>query len=274
MASRKFVDVFKKTNGVIIGMLHLPALPGTPKSTMSVSKICDVVLKEAEIYTRAGLDGIMIENMHDVPYIRSNLIGPEVTAAMATVGSKLRTCFPEIPTGVQVLTAANKEALAIAKCCNLDFIRAEGFVFSHIGDEGFIDSCSGSLLRYRKQIEADHVLVFTDIKKKHSSHSITSDTGIAETSRAAEFFLSDGVIVTGNETGSSTDLNQIKDVQDEVGIPVLVGSGVTADNVSNYINTSALIVGSHFKVGGFWSNPVDANLVQKFMKKVREMDKC
>nr|XP_026692881.1 uncharacterized protein F13E9.13, mitochondrial-like [Ciona intestinalis] len=232
MASRKFVDVFKKTNGVIIGMLHLPALPGTPKSTMSVAKICDVVLKEAEIYTRAGLVNLFFKLF----------ISPSSNLVL-------------------YLT-------------DLDFIRAEGFVFSHIGDEGFIDSCAASLLRYRKQIEADHVLVFTDIKKKHSSHSITSDTSISETSRAAEFFLSDGVIVTGNETGSSTDLNQIKDVQDEVGIPVLVGSGVTADNVDKYIHTSALIVGSHFKVGGVWSNPVDANLVQKFMKKVREMNKC
>lgn len=49
----------------------------------------------------------------------------------------------------------------------LDFIRAEGFVFSHVADEGFLDACAGDLLRYRKQIGADHVQIFTDIKKKH-----------------------------------------------------------------------------------------------------------
>ena len=46
-------------------------------------------------------------------------------------------------------------------------MRAEGFVFSHVGDEGWMDSCAGDLLRYRRIIAADNVLVFTDIKKKH-----------------------------------------------------------------------------------------------------------
>lgn len=67
----------------------------------------------------------------------------------------------------QVLAAGNTEALAIAKACSLNFIRAEGFVFSHIADEGFLDANAGHILRYRRHIEAEDVLIFTDIKKKH-----------------------------------------------------------------------------------------------------------
>lgn len=67
----------------------------------------------------------------------------------------------------QILAGANREALATALASNLQFIRCEGFVFSHIADEGFIDGSAGELLRYRKFIEADHIHVFTDIKKKH-----------------------------------------------------------------------------------------------------------
>uniref|UniRef100_H2YWZ4 BtpA domain containing protein n=1 Tax=Ciona savignyi TaxID=51511 RepID=H2YWZ4_CIOSA len=271
MACRKFVDVFQKSKGVIIGMVHLRALPGTPKNNLCVTQICDIALKEAEIYINAGLDGIMIENMHDVPYKKNNLIGPEITAAMATVGSKLRTNFSEIPIGVQILTAANQEALAVAKCCDLDFMRAEGFVFSHIGDEGIIDSCAGSLLRYRKQLNAENVLVFADVKKKHSSHAITSDTSVAETSQAAEFFLADGVIITGSQTGVSADPLQLQDVQNQVEIPVLVGSGVSVENIENFIRCSALVIGSHFKVGGFWGNDVDVHRVEDFMNRVRQL---
>lgn len=90
------------------------------------------------------------------------------------------------------------QALAIAKASNLQFIRAEGFVFAHIADEGFTDACAGQLLRYRKQIDAENVLIFTDLKKKHSSHTITNDITLLETVHAAEFFLTDGVILTGN----------------------------------------------------------------------------
>ena len=66
-------------------------------------------------------------------------------------------------------TGANTEALAVAHACGAHFIRAEGFVFSHVADEGWMDSCAGELLRYRRSIDADKVLVLTDIKKKHWS---------------------------------------------------------------------------------------------------------
>ena len=49
----------------------------------------------------------------------------------------------------------------------MQYIRAEGFVFAHVADEGIIQSDAGSLLRYRKSIDADDVMIWTDIKKKH-----------------------------------------------------------------------------------------------------------
>lgn len=52
-------------------------------------------------------------------------------------------------------------------CLDFDFVRAEGYVFAHVADEGLIDGCAGSLLRYRKRIGADHIAVITDVKKKH-----------------------------------------------------------------------------------------------------------
>lgn len=54
----------------------------------------------------------MVENMHDVPYtVRP---GPEVTAAMAVLSAALRQSCPQVPLGVQVLCAANQQAIAIA----------------------------------------------------------------------------------------------------------------------------------------------------------------
>ena len=108
----------------------------------------------------------MIENMHDTPYLNQN-VGPEITATMTAVCYEVKRTVPNIPCGVQILAGANKEAVAVAKACGLDFIRAEGFVFSHVADEGLMNSCAGELLRYRKSISAENVLVFTDIKKKH-----------------------------------------------------------------------------------------------------------
>ena len=108
----------------------------------------------------------MIENMHDTPYLNKN-VGPEITAAMSAICYEVKRVASGIPCGIQILAGANKEAMAVAKACNLDFVRVEGFVFSHVADEGLINSCAGELLRFRKSISAENVLVFCDIKKKH-----------------------------------------------------------------------------------------------------------
>ena len=92
------------------------------------------------------------------------------------------------------MAGANKSALAVAQALDFQFIRCEGFVYSHVGDEGWMDSCAGELLRYRKTLGAEDIRIFCDIKKKHSSHFITQDVSIAETAKAADFFHADGVI--------------------------------------------------------------------------------
>lgn len=207
--------------------------------------------------------------MHDIPYIKSTQLGPEVISSMTAAAIEVRKIL-KCPIGIQVLAGGGREAVAIAKSANLNFIRNEGYVFSHIGDEGFIDSNAGSLLRYRKMIDADDILVFNDIKKKHSSHSITSDITLLETAHAAKFFKSDGIILTGKSTGDATDLDEVKIIsknRDKLKMPLLIGSGVTRENVIDYIGiTDALILGSYFKVDGYWENEIDVKRVCDFME--------
>jgi len=254
----------------IIGMIHVDALPGTPKNTRPLADIIAKAKEEALQYQSAGLDMLAIENMHDVPYL-NRLVGPEVVAAMTRIGYEVKAATG-LPCGIQILAGANQQALAAAQAAGLDFIRAEGFVFSHVTDEGLINADAGALLRYRRQIGADDILILTDIKKKHSAHAITADVDIAETAHAAEFFLSDGVIVTGAATGieaSETDLRRVKEA---VHIPVLVGSGINTENVARYLpHADALIVGSHFKEDGYWANPISMERVNRFMAEVNRL---
>ncbi|PXX95733.1 BtpA family membrane complex biogenesis protein [Marinifilum breve] len=259
-------------NKTIIGMVHVQALPGTPNNKHSIEEICEIAVQEAKTYEEVGLDAIMIENMHDVPYLKG-AVGPEITASMAVVAKAIREAV-NLPLGIQILAGANKEALAVAKAANFQFMRAEGFVFGHVADEGYIDSCAGELLRYRKAIGAEDVKIFTDIKKKHSSHALTSDVDIDETAKAAEFFLSDGLIVTGSSTGKAVYLHELKSLKDKVQIPVLIGSGITAENLEEYWNYAAgFIVGSHFKENGFWKNSISKDRLKIFVEKVKQLRK-
>jgi len=160
----------------------------------------------------------------------------------------------------------------VAKAAGLQFIRAEGFVFSHVADEGWIDGCAGPLLRYRRQIGAENISVLCDIKKKHSAHSVTSDVNIVETAKAAKFFRSDGVIITGSSTGDAASPKEVDLVVKHMpGFPVLVGSGVTASNISSFSSAHALIIGSEFKTEGNWEKEIDEDRVNKVMENARQL---
>jgi len=266
---QKFESIFKTINP-IIGMIHLKALSGTPKFSNNIHAIIDSALSELAIYKKANINAIVIENMHDVPYLKND-VGHEISSIMGIIAHEIRKATI-LPCGIQVLSSANKAAMAIAKNAGLDFIRAEGFVFGHLADEGYIDANAGELLRYRKQINADEIAVFTDIKKKHSSHSLTNDIDIVETAKAAEYFLSDGLILTGKSTGEMANIDEISQVKNACNLPVIVGSGVTLNNVSDYLKVcDAMIVGSYFKKNGHWANDLDYDRIATFMGKVNSL---
>ena len=167
---------------------------------------------------------------------------------------------------MQILAGANLEAMAVAHAAGLDFIRAEGFAFAHVADEGLIQSSAAKLLRYRKQIGAERVQVWADVKKKHSSHAITADIDIGATAEAVEFMRGDAVIVTGSVTGDPPRAEDIVEVKQHCRLPVYLGSGVTAENLATFYETAdGFIVGSHFKKDGHWKNVVDAKRVKRFM---------
>ncbi len=245
---------------VLIGMLHLGALPGSPEHRLDLDAIVSRAVEDARVYRDAGFHALMIENMNDRPYLRA-AADPATTAAMAVTGFEVRREVA-LPLGVQVLAAANREALAVAVACGASFVRVEGFVFAHVADEGTIEGCAGELLRYRDLLDAEKVRVFADIKKKHSAHAITADVSITETARAAEFALADGVIVTGAATGRETDPNDVRSVAAAVNVPVFVGSGVTPENVGKYPHADGFIIGSSVKRDGHWANLLEAGRVR------------
>ena len=267
MLTPAFVRLFGSRAKTVVGMIHVGALPGAPRHAGGMEPIVAHALAEAETYRACGIHALMVENMRDVPYVQRP--GPEILAAMAVVAREVKRAHPTLPLGIQILAGANRDALAAALAAGADFIRAEAFVFGHVADEGYMDSCAGELLRHRKAIGAEAVAVFTDIKKKHSALAVTADVDIVQTAHAAEFFLSDGLILTGAATGEAASIDELRAVYAATKLPVLVGSGITAANVKDYLPLAdAFIVGSHFKRDGYWENPLDPDRIRRLLAAV------
>jgi len=256
-----FLGLFP-SSPALVGMVHVQALPGTPRSRLSPQEIVQHALGEARLLLEEGVDALLIENMHDRPYCLGR-VGPEVVATMTAVAVALRA-LTERPIGLQILAGANLEALAVAQAAQLQFIRAEGFVFGHLADEGLFDEASAAaLLRERRRLGAESVRVIVDIQKKHSSHALSADLSLGAWARAAEFFLADGLVMTGSETGSPVSISDLAALRLASSLPIFVGSGVTPESVAELVpQADVLIVGSALKVDGRWDGAIDPRRVR------------
>ncbi|HWS90461.1 MAG TPA: BtpA/SgcQ family protein [Pyrinomonadaceae bacterium] len=263
------LDLFKNPKPVV-AVIHVGALPGTPASALTVDELTELAVREAARYRDGGADGLMVENMHDVPYLRGS-VGPEVVAALAVVARAVKA-EARLPVGVQILAGANVEAVAVAHAAGLDYVRVEAYAFAHVADEGLIQSSAAEVLRFRKKIGADNVRVWADVKKKHSAHAITADVSLGETCAAVEFMRGDAVIVSGSATGEPPRAADVKEAKSHCRIPVLLGSGVTPENVAEFYDAAdGFIVGSYFKEGGLWSNTVEKARVERLVGAVRRL---
>lgn len=248
----------------LAAMVAVLPLPGSPLYAGDDGQVVDQALSDVEIYKQAGVDSLIFENDHDLPYIQPPL-DPKGIALMTEIVKEARSKF-EGPIGVQMLEAANITSLEIAAEAELDYIRVEAYVFAHVGGSGVIHGSAGKILRRRKELNAEHIQVFADVKKKHGSHSLTIDLDIADEIRQAEFFMADGVIVTSQFTGTQPDTNDLVSAKRATRLPVLIGSGMTAGNIHEYLPLAdGFIVGSYFRKDGKFLEKLEPGRLHTFM---------
>ena len=248
----------------LAAMIAVLPLPGSPLYEGDDQKVMDQALADLEVYQQAGVDSILFENDHDLPYIQPPLDLKGILL-MTKIVNEARKRF-EGPIGIQMLEAANITSLEIAAEADLDYIRVEAFVFAHVGGSGIIHGSAGKILRRRKELKTEHIKVFADVKKKHGSHSLTIDLDIKDEIMQAEFFLADGVIVTSQFTGIHPDRNDLIKAKSVTNLPVLIGSGMTAENIQEYLPLAdGFIVGSYFRRDGKFLETLDPERLHRFM---------
>lgn len=265
------LKIFQKSK-VAIGVIHCPPLPGAPRHDgTSMEAIYDRAMRDAEEYAAGGIDGLIIENHGDVPFLRPDDIGPETSSAMAVITDRIRRQL-DVPLGINVLANAPVHALAVAKTAGAAFIRVNQWANAYIANEGFLNGEAALAVRYRAKIDAGDVAIFADSHVKHGAHAITADRTIEELTRDLEFFDADAVIATGHRTGDTATAEELRTIANATILPVLVGSGVRVDNVSEILSVAdGVIIGSSLKEGGVWWGPVDRNQVTEFVKVVNEL---
>lgn len=267
MSTREPFDKLFSKKKVVIGMVHLQALPGAPRYAGSMTPVIDAALADASALIQGGVDGIMIENFFDAPFWKDH-VPPETVASMARVVTFLRQKI-QLPLGVNVLRNDGISALAIAAACDAQFVRINIVSWAMLADQGIIEGRAAEIARYRKMLGAD-VLIFTDCLTKHAEplapmqmEWVALDTW--------ERGGVDALVVSGKATGYATDLGDVIAARKAVpDAPLLIGSGVTAESVLDYLPVvDGVLVGTSLKKEGRVDNAVDAMRVQTIVERVR-----
>ncbi|MDA3812496.1 MAG: BtpA/SgcQ family protein [Spirochaetaceae bacterium] len=259
----------------LIGDIHCMPLPGTPRyKGNSMAEIIDRALLDAKAYIQGGMDGVIVENHGDIPFLHPDEIGHEIVAAMTAITCAVKNEFG-VPTGVNILANGAIQSLAVAKASGAEFIRVNQWVNAYIANEGLIEGKSGSSLRYRKAISAEEIAIFADVHVKHGSHSIVGDRSLTEQARDVEFYDADVAIATGNRTGDSVPPEEISEIRNGTRLPVIAGSGISVDNAEFLMRKlNGAIVGSSLKRDGVWWNEVQIDKVKALVEIVERLRAC
>lgn len=258
-------------NPGLIGVVHLPPLPGAPGWGGDLDFVLSRAVADAVAYVEAGFSAIVIENFGDTPFF-PGAVPPETVAAMARAGSEIRARLGSgFPLGFNVLRNDADSALALCAACGGEFIRVNVHTGAMLTDQGVIEGRAAETLRKRAALGlAEAVSVFADVLVKHAAP--LADLSIAQVARDTWFRgRADALIVTGAGTGEATPLEHLRAVREAVpDAPLFAGSGVTADSLAEILSIAdGVIVGSALKAGGRLDAPVDPELAARFVDAAR-----
>jgi len=252
----------------LVGMVHLLALPGSPRFGGSMDEVVDTAGTDAAILTYAGFPALMVENFGDAPFYADS-VPPETVAAMTVaIGQVMST---GVPVGVNVLRNDGLSAIAIAAATGARMIRVNVLTGLMYTDQGPVVGRAAEIQRRRKSL-APGVEIWADVMVKHASppQGANARQAAADT---VERGLADAVIVSGSGTGAEPDLDEANVIKEAVpaGTRIVIGSGASTSNLGRLLDVAdTVIVGSAIKADGDANNRPDPVRAEAFVQRAGE----
>ena len=247
MTTRESKPVLERLFGTskpIIGMVHVLPRNG------SLAQVYEQAVEEALILEEGGVDGILLENAGDIPFLKPDDIGFETIGGMSVIVDRVRRAT-KLPLGFNIVANAAKASLACAKSSGAQFVRVNQWANAYVANEGIVEGAASQAMRYRRALDGEDIVVLADVHVKHGSHAIVGDRDIEDQARDVEFFGAEVLIATGTRTGHATAPSEVKQIRAGSVGPILVGSGFSSENAAELLSVAdGAIVGSYVKGNG------------------------
>ena len=222
----KFSDYFQKPNP-IIGMIHLPPLPGYMNSR-GIDYAISHAIADLRVLVEGGVDGVLVENEYDRPHRVT--AAPETIATMTRITRAVVQESDSTIVGCEILLNDPQASLAVARAAGAAFIRTDYFVDRMTRPEfGEFHIDPDALIAYRTEIGADDVLIFADIQVKYAT--MIEPRPMRDSAMLARAKGADAIVVTGDESGHAPSVQHLREAS-ACGLPVLIGSGLDSSNAA------------------------------------------
>jgi len=256
------------TDAPVIGMVHLPPLPGAPEApddgAAAMEAAVDRAVGDATALDRGGVDGLVVENFGDAPFFPDDV--PKHTVAAITRAATAVAAATDLPIGINVLRNDAAAAVSVAAAVGAAFVRVNVHTGARVADQGIVEGRAHDTIRLRERLGVD-VDVFADTDVKHSAPLAPTGYSAESFADTTERGLADAVIASGSGTGEPIDDDALREVvaeRDRHGLdtPVLVGSGVRPATVADRLSVAdGVIVGTALKRDAETTAPVDPDRV-------------
>ncbi len=259
-------DLFPSARS-IIGVIHLPALPGYPASP-GINACIDKALADLVALEAGGADGVLVENEYDQPH--TLLAARETIACMTRITAEVVAAAKRSVVGIEILINDPEASLAVAQAAGARFIRTDYFTDPMDRPEygGAMKIDAPGLLAYRERLGADDIMVMADIQVKYARLMV--ERGLDESAQIALDAGADAVIVSGDATGDPARVPDLVLAKQGAGAgPVLIGSGLDAGNARELLAPcDGAVVGTSLKTGAM----IDAQKVATVVAAARSFD--
>ncbi|MBI3325149.1 MAG: hypothetical protein HYZ81_00375 [Nitrospinae bacterium] len=234
---------------VVIGMVHLLPLPGTPfYEEGNMERALKNAVADATALYHGGADGCLIQTVDRV-YPAEDQADYARVAAMATIAKAVADATgPEFHIGVQIMLNALKASIAVAKVCGGSFVRCTALVGTTLSASGIIEANPLDVLTYRAHLGAQHIKLIAEVNSMHFRW--LGERPTAEVARMAARVGADAVEVAHPDEAINAGLvREIKQAMPR--LPVILGGHTTHENVARRLaEADGVFVGTCLKAEG------------------------
>jgi uncharacterized protein len=256
---------------VVLGMVHLPPLPGTPfHQEGSFGQIVEVAVRSACALAEGGADGCLVQTVDRVYYPGEDS-DPARTASMAVVVNDIaRAVGEDFQVGVHMIRNALMASLGVATVAGGSYIRASALVGATLSADGMVEGRPLEVMEYRAKISAQRIKIIAEVESMHFRW-LGGDKPVAQVALAAVSAGADAVAVADRDEARVLDM--IAAIRAAVpGVPVILAGYTTHQNAARLLAAAdGAFVGTCLEAGG-WGGPIDAGRVRAYMDIVRGLD--